>query len=90
MSGPTSNFTDPFMNDFSNIPYNNIPQIPQPERAILNHAHASEHSTSVFSVLASASHDALIRSGNAAYASINALHVQTKYELQEQRCGISA
>ena len=39
----------------------------------------------MFSTIASAYHEILIRSGNAAYASVNALHLQAKCELQAQR-----
>jgi hypothetical protein len=88
MSGPSSHFTDTFVND-GYSPYNNIPHFSQPERTISNHAHASD-STFMFSAIASASHDALFRSGNAAYASLNALHLQEKYELQAQRYDISS
>lgn len=43
----------------------------------------------MLAAITSASHEVLIRSGNAAYASINVLHLQAKYELQAQRRVIS-
>ena len=88
MSGLSGHFTDPFINDGYNIPYNNISHFSQPDHTISNHAHNST-STATFSAIASASHDVLFWSGNAAYASLNALHLQAKYELQAQRYDIA-
>jgi len=45
----------------------------------------SLHSTSTFSIIASVSHDALIQSGNAAYALVNMLYLEAKCKLQAQR-----
>jgi hypothetical protein len=42
------------------------------------------------STITSASHEVLIRSGNAAYASVHELHLQAKYELQAQRSVVSS
>jgi hypothetical protein len=42
MSGPNNLFTDSFLNDGFNTPYNNNALFLQPERTVLNHAHASE------------------------------------------------
>jgi hypothetical protein len=48
MSGPSSLFSDAFLNDGYNIPYNGIPHVSQPECNIMNCAHASEVSPVVF------------------------------------------
>ncbi|KAI0281565.1 hypothetical protein BC826DRAFT_1111260 [Russula brevipes] len=80
---------DPFVIDGHDLSYHTNSRFSQTERAYLNYGQASDSitplSNSVLAAITSASHEVLIRSGNAAYASINVLHLQAKYELQAQR-----
>ncbi|KAI0284435.1 hypothetical protein BC826DRAFT_973388 [Russula brevipes] len=80
---------DPFFNDGYDLPYNSNTWFSQSECTYMNHAQASELisplSGPILSAITAASHEVLTRSGNVAYASIHALHLQAKYELQAQR-----
>ena len=49
MSGSTGHFSDAFLNDGYNIPYNNSPHISHSDFNLLNHSRASEVSL-IFSI----------------------------------------
>ena len=88
-------FTGEPLNSSLDSDNDNVDQSPDSSQRDTEYSRPSKRfrvseSTSVFSAVASASHDTLLRSGNAAYSSLYALYIQTKCELQAQRCDISA